>query len=78
LLGKKFISKETLTPLSPHQEISASQLHPKKNPLSYLPMHHPPPSGKKIGLELNLMKLLRQRASQRFDILAARWIPAVP
>jgi len=41
-------------------------------------MHHPPPSGKKIGLELNLMTLPRQRGSQRFDILAARWIPAVP
>jgi hypothetical protein len=31
-------------------------------------MHHPPPSGKKIGLELNHMTLPRQRASQRFDI----------
>jgi len=41
-------------------------------------MHHPPPSGKKIGLELNLMTLPRQRASHRFDILAARWILAVP
>jgi hypothetical protein len=41
-------------------------------------MHHPPPSGKKIGLELNHMKLLRQRVSQRFDILAARWFPAMP
>src|ERR1017187_6430750 len=36
-----------------HQELSSSQLNPKKNPFSYLPNHHSPTSGEKIGLKLS-------------------------